>query len=129
MHEVFFENLETVQMKMHSLSLLDKEISKLKIKIKEAKNYHQEYWLKDNLNDLVRCMVNIYFSLKEYNLGIDCFQKNYIEENREAKEYIILEILETWQLDELWIKEYERHKIDYRDTLKERYEELKKIYK
>lgn len=46
---------------------------------------------------------------------------------KEVKEYILLEMLETFEFYEEWVLEYEKHlgKIDYRDSLKEKYNEYK----
>ena len=60
--------------------------------------------------------------------GISYFHKQYINRDKEIKEYILLEKLEEYGLYKEWILEYEKHleKIDYRNELKEKYKEYKK---
>ena len=49
-----------------------------------------------------------------------------IEKSRETLMYILLGYLEVFELYNEWIREYEKKKINYRDELKEKYEEIKK---
>lgn len=71
----------------------------------------------------------MYFINKDIDKGIKYFKDNYYERFNEVKEYILLCELEDYGLYDEWIKEYESNigKIDYRDTLIEKYNELKGI--
>lgn len=66
---------------------------------------------------------------KDIDKGIKYFKDNYYERSNEVKEYTLLCELEDYGLYDEWIKEYESNigKIDYRDTLIEKYNELKGI--
>lgn len=70
------------------------------------------------------CIIEIYFLLSETEKGINYFNKNYIEKDSEIKEYILLEKLEDSGLLKEWVREYEKQKdkINFRDSLKEKYE-------
>ena len=93
----------------------------------KKKSYHQEYEFQEKMNYCTECIIYIYFNLHEVDNGIKYFKKNYIEENKEVKEYILLDRLEMYDLYKDWIKEYESvvNKIDLRDSLKEKYEKIK----
>lgn len=86
--------------------------------------------VKEKINYFVECIIDIYFDLQEINEGIKYFHKNYIEDDKEVKEYILLNYLDNLSLHEEWILEYEKNisKIDYRKSLKEKYKELKNYY-
>lgn len=91
------------------------------------KNKKSTYDCEDKLNSFVECIIFIYFELSEVDNGISYFHKNYEEKNKEIKEYVLLNILEKFELDDAWIKEYEKHNsIDYREGLRYKYKELKK---
>ncbi len=97
------------------------------VKVKRCKDWHSEFGIKEEINDYVIAIINIYFILHEVPKGINYFHKNYIEDNREVKEYILLEELEYSKLDDYWIKEYESemNTINFRDSLKAKYDNLK----
>lgn len=98
--------------------------------MKEVKdNSKRENDITENINDFVICISNLHFVINEVDKGIRYFQKNYIQRFKEIKEYILLGLLEDQKLVDAWIKEYESHNINYRDSLKEQYSEFKKILK
>ena len=80
------------------------------------------------INYFTETVLFIYIKLNEIDNGIKYFQKTYLEKDDEVKEYILLDRLEIFEIKDEWIKEYESHigKIDYRDSLKKQYQELKK---
>ena len=53
--------------------------------------------------------------------------KYYTGEEKEVKEYILLDMLDRLALKKEWIKEYESkmNKVDFRESLRERYNSLK----
>lgn len=93
----------------------------------KTKNNSIAYEIEVNINNYVECILEINLLLNEFEMGINYFHKNYIESDKEIKEYILLNKLDELDLKKEWIKEYEQYmnKIDYRDSLVERYEELK----
>ncbi len=127
MFETFISNLKITDNRLISIEILDGKIKEFKIEYKNAKNYHQEFDIKEKINNYTKCIAHLHFILHEVDEGIDYFQKNYIEVTKEVKEYILLEELEKFKLDDYWLKEYESKKstIDFRDSLKERYQKLK----
>ncbi len=128
MFQIFISNLRTVNMKRKAIEFLKNNIVILIGKLKNAKNYHEKFVITENLNENVECVVEIYCLLDEVEDGIDYYQKNYVESDHEVKEFILLEKLEELELISEWVKEYEQHidKIDYRDSLKDKYKEFTK---
>lgn len=121
----FVSCLKTTDLRYMAIELLKEQVIKWKEKYKKENSYENETYT----NYFVECIVDIYFELCEIKEGIEYFHKQYIEKNKEIKEYIILEKLEEFKLYEQWILEYEKHmgKIEYRENLKEKYNELKAI--
>lgn len=118
--------LKTTDARYMAIELLKEQVENWKAKYKKESSYENEEYL----NYFVECIVQIYFDLCEIQEGIKYFHKQYIEKNKEIKEYILLEMLEESELYKEWILEYESQaeKIDYRDSLREKYNEYKKIY-
>lgn len=128
MFEIFISNLKIVDNRLTAIEFLDAKIKEFQLKLKSAKDYHQQYVLEEKIDNYTMCITNIYFILHEVDKGIDYFQKHCSEASEEVKEYIILEELEKFNLDDYWLKEYESKmkSIDFRDSLKKRYNVLKK---
>lgn len=105
------------------IDLLKEQQTKWKEKYKKDKNYYNTEYT----NYFVECIVDIYFDLHEVKEGVSYFHKEYIESDKEIKEYILLRIMEELEMYKEWIVEYENNigKINYRDTLKQKYKELK----
>lgn len=124
---VFISNLKTINNKEISLGLLTDKVNALKVHLKGAKNSHEKYDITENINDYVECILEIYLTMSEYECAIAYFHKNYIEDNKEVKEYILLEKLEELDLTKEWIKEYEsNNNIKFRNSITEKYTKLKK---
>lgn len=123
MFEVFLLNLDTYDKKSSALELINEKV----IELKEKLNKKYDYYIEQNYNDFVLCMAEIYFNMLQIDKGIKYFQKNYIEELKEIKEYVLLNKLEENELFDEWIKEYEKNmnKIKYRESLNEKYQKLK----
>ena len=127
---IFISNLKTIDNKEIALKLLIDKVSALKIELKAAKNSHQEYDITENINNYVECILEIYLTMNEYECAIAYYHKNYIEDNKEVKEYILLEKLEELDLIKEWIKEYENNNnIKYRDSINEKYTKFKNLKK
>lgn len=126
MYNTFIYNLNTIDVKEKSINLINEEILSLKEELKKAKDSHRQYYLEEDINNLVIVILKLYIKLSEVDKGIKYFSNNYSYYNKEVKEYILLEILDDYELYGYWIKEYESKigKIDYRDSLIDRYNEL-----
>lgn len=83
--------------------------------------------LKELHNLLVEGVFRTSISMHEVQNGILYYRKHDIEIDKEITEFKILEYLENKNLTKDWIKEYEstKDKIDYRDSIKEKYKKLK----
>ena len=124
---IFISNLKTIHIKEISLELLTDKVTTLKARLKNAKNSHEEFDITEDLNNYVECILEIYLTMSEYECAINYFHKNYIEKDKEVKEYILLEKLEELKSTKEWIKEYERNRnIKFRDSITEKYNKLKK---
>lgn len=108
-----------------AIELLKEQVDLWKEKYKKDNSYENEKYT----NYFVECILDIYFELCEIKEGIAYFHKNHIEKDKGIKEYVLLRKMEDFRLYEEWILEYEKHlgKISYRDSLKEEYNELKKV--
>lgn len=115
--------LKTADARYMAIELLKEQVSSWKEKYKKDDSYES----KDYANYFIECIVDIYFELREAKEGIEYFHKQYLEQSKEVKEYIILEQLEAFELYKEWILEYEKYlgKIEYRNYLKEKYNEFK----
>ena len=122
---ISFEScLKTADARYKAIELLKKQVGLWKEKYRQKDSYENETYA----NYFIECIVDIYIQLCEVKNGISYFHKQYINRNKEIKEYILLEKLEEYGLYKEWILEYEKHleKIDYRNELKEKYKEYKK---
>lgn len=116
--------LKTADARYMAIELLKKQVLLWKEKYRQKDSYENETYV----NYFVECIIDIYIELCEVKNGISYFHKQYINRDKEIKEYILLEKLEEYGLYKEWILEYEKHleKIDYRNELKEKYKEYKK---
>ena len=128
----FIDNLNTPYIKEQALKLLEDKVQILNQKLKEVKDYQKEFAIKSNINNYVECILEIYLLLHDSIKGINYFHKNYIESDKEVKEYILLdkidELMNALNLKNVWIEEYESkmNQIDFRQSIKEKYSKLKK---
>lgn len=125
----FEQCMKTEEMKQTAIELLKEQVIKYQNKALELKKARQsDYKPREYVEYFTECIVDLHFRLGEVDKGITYFHKNYTETTKEVKEYILLELLEKFELYDDWIKEYEKHmgKIDYRDSLKEKYNEFKR---
>lgn len=125
----FINNLKTIDSINISIDLLKEKIISLKEELSNTKNGTDSYYINKNIKGCILCIADLYFINKDIDKGIKYFKDNYYERFDEVKEYILLCELEDYGLYDEWIKEYESNigKIDYRDTLIEKYNELKGI--
>ena len=79
-------------------------------------------------NNAAELYLLIKFSLQEYDEGIKYFWKNTIERDKEVKLYCLLELIGMEELDQLWLREYDKavkSGIKPRESLQEEYSERK----
>lgn len=126
---VFINNLKTIDSINISIGLLKEKIISLKEELSNTKNDIVSYYINKNIKDCILCIADLYFINKDIDKGIKYFKGNYYERSNEIKECILLCELEDYGLYDEWIKEYESNigKIDYRNILIEKYNELKGI--
>ena len=124
---VIESSLKTTDAKYLAIELLQKKVDKWNEKYNKKQDYDNEVML----NYFVENIVYIYFDLYETDKGIKYFKKQYVCKNKEVKEYILLEMIDEYDFYIEWINEYEKNvgKIPYRESLKEKYKELKKRLK
>lgn len=121
-----FANCIKDEKKEEAIELLNEKIKEIELNIKETKNSHILYYLNEDKNSCVTCILKIYLSINKITEGIKYFHENYVERDKEILEYILLNILEEFNLKEEWIKEFEKYiKLDYRQSLLEKYKLLK----
>lgn len=128
MYKVFAGNLNNIKAMVFATDLLNEKVIKLKEKLNSTKDYSRQYDITSDINNSVLCILDIYITMGEIDNGIKYFNKNYIKSSREIKQYILLECLEDNNLDEYWIREYERcmNEMKYSESLIEKYNRLKK---
>lgn len=119
----FVDSLTTNDMKTMALEmLLDKHREFKGVNTKKL-SYSEE----EKINMYVTAIFDINILLGTIDKGIEFFHKNYIARDKEIREYVLLNRIAYFDLDEVWVAEYEKHlgKIDYRDSLKEDYKKYK----
>ena len=114
--------LKTSDARYMAIELLKEQVEIWKAKYKKSASYENELYT----NYFVECIVDIYFELSETKEGISYFHKNYIKKDKEIKEFILLDIIEKFNLCKAWVSEYEKHlgKFEYRDYLNETYKKM-----
>ncbi len=112
---------------LDTINIIEELINNLKERKNKVKSNMLIYKIETDINDCVELICNMYFRMNDFDKGIKYFKKNYIHYNKEVKEYILLELIEEYEEIEIWIKEYESNKLDYRDSLKEKYNKYKNI--
>ncbi len=126
MFKVLIEN--TISMREKTMEVVLSKIGDLKEKYGKANDSHSKFDIKENINNFVLSLTEMYLTLGKFDKGIKYFKDNYIEERDiEIMEFILLNLIYNLELRDVWIKEYESNigKIDYRKSLKEMYKELK----
>ncbi len=122
--DVFSSFLHTPDTRKLAIKLLEEKVEILKGNYIKNNSYEN----KERLNSFVRCILNIYIDLYEPQVGIKYFLKEYNERDLEVKEYYLLDVLEGAELYTEWVAEYENKvkKVDFRESLKEKYNVIKK---
>ena len=68
------------------------------------------YELEEILNDFNQCNLEIYCDINEIDKGIKYFKDNYISQDEEVKEYVLLEVLDDYNVN-LTISEGRYHQV------------------
>ena len=123
----FIYSLDGDEPKKISIKLLNDIILNTKEEMLNSKRESSYYDFENKINECVVAILQIYITMNKCDEGIKFFHKNYIEKNKEIKEYVLLRELHWLELDEEWIKEYESNvqKINFRDSINEEYLRLK----
>lgn len=111
----------------YMINLAKNKIDNLKEELKNKKlSYNAKYNIKELINQNVKLIVRLYIGLNEIEKAKKYFNDNFIYENIENKVYILLNILEEYNLIDEWITEYEKYpKIEYKKYLIEKYYKFK----
>ena len=126
---IYLNCLKDNEQRLMSLDITKNKIIDLQEKLnsdKAKKSNAYEFFVKEEINAYTTLVLFLSIRINQVDDGIKFFYKNYIENSRETLMYILLGYLETFELYDEWIREYEKKKINYRNSLKEKYEEIKK---
>ena len=126
---IYLNCLKDDEQRLISLEITKNKIIDLQEKLNSdnAKKYSSyEFNVSEEINAYTALVLFLSIRTNQVDDGIKFFYKNYIEKSRETLMYILLGYLEVFELYNEWIREYEKKKINYRDELKEKYEEIKK---
>ncbi len=130
MVSTIINNLTTVESRNKAIEMLKNEVIDIKEKMEIKKEQRITLFeLEEKHNRLVEYITCLCLNFENIDNGIKYFQKNYIEKFTEIREYKLLNIIEKYELYDDWMKEYEAHKIKYREELQEKYEKFKKLYR
>lgn len=128
---VFISNLVTNPSKEIAIKLLEQKKIELYSKTEaDGRSYYngKTYGTMEKINNICETILRLNLELCQYDVGINYFIKNYIERDEEIIYYILLEIIECYDLKDEWLNTYEKamHKIEFRDKLQEKYKYIKK---
>ena len=87
-----------------------------------------DYRKGEAINDSAKLYLILKFELYEYDDGIEYFRRNYKARNKEIVLYCLLDFIDTYELNDLWLREYEKavdKGIKPRDSLQNKYAERK----
>lgn len=106
------------------------EIVKLHSKLKSCQNITTKYYIKENINYDAYTIFKLYLKQNQTDKAIIEFNKIYIEQDKEIKAYVLLNLLKDNKLYKEYVREYEKNikKIDYRKSLIEDYSLIKNKY-
>ena len=115
--------------RIYIINLANEKIKQYKDLLKNEKKLSSsdKFSIQGSINDNTELVVRLYIGLNQPENARNYFHKYHKRCNQEVEEYIILRILEEYELVDEWIKEYEKYpNIDYRESLKKQYNEYKK---
>jgi hypothetical protein len=105
-----------------------KYVDKYESKLKSMGKWDDDrYKLEEHIEEMCKTMLIISISLFEPDDAVRYFWKHYISPKHEITLYVMLDVIEIYGDDELWIKVYEeglKKKIEPRSVLKKRYNEI-----
>lgn len=130
-NSIFVSNFKTSDSRQRAIDLLEdkrKELDRIPPKKNEYLFNGKDYKTREKINNLTETVLMLYINSYEYDNGIKYFEKNYLESKLEIKKYVLLNMLEMYDLKDEWIKEYEKvvSKIGLRESLQDTYKYLKK---
>lgn len=127
---IFINNLTTDTSKKIAIELLKQMKNELYNKPeKDGKSYcgGKTFQTMEKINNICEAVLRLDIELYQYDEGIHYFIKNYIEDNKEVMYYVLLQIIEDYDLKDQWLKVYESadKKVKFRDRLQEKYKYIK----
>lgn len=127
MYDKFINTINTDDINL-SIKANYEEIDKLHSKLKSCQNSATKYYIKENINYNAYTIFKLYLKLNQTDKAIIEVNKIYIEQDKEIKAYVLLNLLKDNKLYKEYVREYEKNikKIDYRKSLIEDYSLIKK---
>lgn len=123
---VLMSHLQTKDAQWMALEEAGKLIKEGQEKLKGLGKYdHKRYGLESVIGELCNVVLMLSVYLEEFDKGIEFYFKNSAESSKEVTLYRALNLLDTMEENELWIKAYElgiKKKIQPRDDLVRAYE-------
>ena len=126
---IYSDSLNNDKQRLMSIEVLKENIVELqdKLKTKEVKNsWNKQYHIEKDINNFTTLILFLYININQVDDAIKFYYKNYIEDSKEVLMYCLLEYLEEFELYEEWVREYEKNKVDYRDSINKKYIAIKK---
>lgn len=127
---IYSDSLNNDKQRLMSIEVLKENIVELqdKLKTKEVKNsWNKQYHIEKDINNFTTLILFLYININQVDDAINFYYKNYIEDSKEILMYCLLEYLEEFELYEEWVREYEKNKVDYRDSINKNILQLRKI--
>lgn len=124
LYEIYSYLVQDDNERIYIINLANEKIKQCEDLLKNEKKLssRDKFHIQETINDITELVVRLYIGLNQPENAIKYFHKYYERCNEEVKEYIILDILEEYELVDEWIKEYEKYpKIDYRESLRIQY--------
>lgn len=115
-----------------AVDILKSRIKDLQMQLKDKntkRDYDKIYKIEKKINHYTTIVLVLDIYLNNVDEGCKYYIDNYKERNKEITMYCLLNHLEDFDLYEEWINQYKNNKVDYRNSIKEKYNEIKKYIK
>lgn len=126
---IFGAYSKTNENRVIAVEILKNKIKNLQMQLKDKdikRNYDKTYKIESIINHYATIVLVLDIYLNNIDEGCKYYIDNYKERNKEITMYCLLNHLEDFDLYEEWIKQYKKNKVDYRNSIKEKYNEIKK---
>ncbi len=122
----YVDSLQERQAKNTSIVIIKQKVLDLKEQLKSlGKSDRKTFATKEDINFFTEIVFFLELALGENEEAINYFLDNEIKINKEIQLFVLLNHLKREELFEDWIRVYEEHKVDYRESLREDYKEVK----